>query len=1003
MRAIGLLLLLTSLPAPVAGSSLACEPDSSGAQIVRFSGTVAIQIGHVPSGALWKVEELGTDLTLSVVHAADRAASLQAVAVGSRPVRHGIAYGAARTGQLLEVRADAESSSPIGRLQLICAPDATQRMEASCIGAAGEPRSPAAARAWAAQQTPLCGATALQAAASGAYRAGQPVIAEALFAEAGALWTALGDQSRIAASLLGQAEAVWRQGRHVDGLGLARAAQLNAEQAGARYLAARAHGQSCLAQRGVGELAHGATCQLEVVDRYLQLGEASAAASALLSAAAMAREDGRRSDLAAVTTRLATLERGNLTALVRGRSLHLRAGLALDEGDLQTALSLLADAMDAFESVPSALWLAASNLQAARVHSALGAQTEAQYLARAAADGFRAIGMPEREGAAWLLLARVQAELNAPELAVEAADLAASRYREAARPQLRLASALAALSADPTAARLAQVEALVDASDEQPPRLSFDLALARARLAIDQGRGEWALARLAAMDARIPDVPRWIALLEVQAEAERSLGRAAHARARLELAMATLRHQADAIDSPVLAHMAARRLRRLAAAWIDTLAASDAGDPELVSKVGQVLLGTHPTTWLRGQAQATSASEAALLRRVLSQAMAADGQGGTDALDVAEVQRLLWQSPVGPPAVGPDAAEAWGNLRTRAAAGARVLLIGLGRKQGVSVMVDGPQASMSLIPQVPDVLAQVARLRAGAGDRMHPVHALDAAAERLSRRLLPSGVAQPPPQSLALVLDDALAGLPFALLRWPGSQLPLVATTQLSYVLPAAGADQQVGSPSRPVALAVLIAGTGARAQADRPMLPALPVAMREAGLVAAARPDWQVTTLPLTLEPLRTALESPGARVHVAGHGAVVSGIQGFSGLWSAPETDGRTSFISWIELAGRPLRASLVVLNACALGGDGGGAGEAAANFAQVVHASGVRDVVAALWPVSDSAGALWVPAFYRALDKNPADVADAVRQAQLRLRESRAFRHPYYWASLAHWGPH
>jgi CHAT domain-containing protein len=54
--------------------------------------------------------------------------------------------------------------------------------------------------------------------------------------------------------------------------------------------------------------------------------------------------------------------------------------------------------------------------------------------------------------------------------------------------------------------------------------------------------------------------------------------------------------------------------------------------------------------------------------------------------------------------------------------------------------------------------------------------------------------------------------------------------------------------------------------------------------------------------------------------------------------------------------------------------------------------------MWPVSDAAAAIWVPAFYSALTADPQhDAAEALRIAQLKLRDSRAFRHPFYWAGL------
>jgi hypothetical protein len=51
-----------------------------------------------------------------------------------------------------------------------------------------------------------------------------------------------------------------------------------------------------------------------------------------------------------------------------------------------------------------------------------------------------------------------------------------------------------------------------------------------------------------------------------------------------------------------------------------------------------------------------------------------------------------------------------------------------------------------------------------------------------------------------------------------------------------------------------------------------------------------------------------------------------------------------------------------------------------------------------MSDAASAIWVPTFYSALVVDPAhDDATALRAAQMRLRESRMFRHPFYWSGL------
>jgi CHAT domain len=120
--------------------------------------------------------------------------------------------------------------------------------------------------------------------------------------------------------------------------------------------------------------------------------------------------------------------------------------------------------------------------------------------------------------------------------------------------------------------------------------------------------------------------------------------------------------------------------------------------------------------------------------------------------------------------------------------------------------------------------------------------------------------------------------------------------------------------------------------------------------------------------------------------------------GIWLEPTGDEKIPpFLNWIDILDSGVNADLVVLNACLLG-DSGTAVNRNLSFADAVSRAGAKHVVAALWPASDAAAALWVSAFYSAITADPHhDAAQALRAAQLRLRESRAFRHPFFWAGM------
>jgi CHAT domain-containing protein len=152
------------------------------------------------------------------------------------------------------------------------------------------------------------------------------------------------------------------------------------------------------------------------------------------------------------------------------------------------------------------------------------------------------------------------------------------------------------------------------------------------------------------------------------------------------------------------------------------------------------------------------------------------------------------------------------------------------------------------------------------------------------------------------------------------------------------------------------------------------------------------------TRSTVLATLEQAGAWLHIAAHGMAQPQRIGYAGIWlEPPAAEAAPAFLSWLDVLDSGVRADLVVLDACQLG-DSGSAVSGNLSFADAVSRAGARRVVAALWPVSDAAAALWVPAFYRSLLADAGyDSALALRTAQLRLRASRAFTHPFFWAGL------
>lgn len=278
-----------------------------------------------------------------------------------------------------------------------------------------------------------------------------------------------------------------------------------------------------------------------------------------------------------------------------------------------------------------------------------------------------------------------------------------------------------------------------------------------------------------------------------------------------------------------------------------------------------------------------------------------------------------------------------------------------------------------------------------------PVADIRAAAKTLSTQLLGAIAVAQPPRHLYVLAEEPLNGVAWGALPWPGHDEPLIESTAVSLVRLPSGATLAERSSARiPQNLRVVVA-----AQTSESPLRRLAAASVEADQIRKALGDNGLhidERSHATPQALLDLLGESAAWVHVAAHGTARPERIGYAGVWlETPPRETTPAFLGWLDVLDHGVRADLVVLDACQLG-DSGSAVSGNLSFADAVSRAGARQVVAALWPVSDAASALWVPAFYRALVDDPwHDPAQALRAAQLRLRDTRAFVHPFFWAGM------
>ena len=98
--------------------------------------------------------------------------------------------------------------------------------------------------------------------------------------------------------------------------------------------------------------------------------------------------------------------------------------------------------------------------------------------------------------------------------------------------------------------------------------------------------------------------------------------------------------------------------------------------------------------------------------------------------------------------------------------------------------------------------------------------------------------------------------------------------------------------------------------------------------------------------------------------------------------------------DIISRPLRADLVTVSACYSVGERSYSGEGLVGLSWAFLRAGARNVIAALWEVTDASTELLMDKFYSELDKGSSP-AVALRSAKLSLLRDTQFRNPFYWA--------
>lgn len=175
---------------------------------------------------------------------------------------------------------------------------------------------------------------------------------------------------------------------------------------------------------------------------------------------------------------------------------------------------------------------------------------------------------------------------------------------------------------------------------------------------------------------------------------------------------------------------------------------------------------------------------------------------------------------------------------------------------------------------------------------------------------------------------------------------------------------------------------------------PALPFVEDEIDALKAVLPTEVLLNDTFTPDRLERGLETrPVSVLHIATHAR----FEGDSDAFILTH-DGRISMTTLSEYLGlfrdRDEPLELLMLSACETAA---GDERAALGLAGLAVRSGARSAIGTLWSINDSAAGVVAERFYRAAfdEDAPQTRAHALAQAQRSLIETRAYRHPAYWA--------
>jgi CHAT domain-containing protein len=189
----------------------------------------------------------------------------------------------------------------------------------------------------------------------------------------------------------------------------------------------------------------------------------------------------------------------------------------------------------------------------------------------------------------------------------------------------------------------------------------------------------------------------------------------------------------------------------------------------------------------------------------------------------------------------------------------------------------------------------------------------------------------------------------------------------------------------------------------DGVQIPRLYSSGKEADAIVSFAP-WGTSLKAVGFDANRARIVGPELSnyrvIHFATHGLINNEHPELSGIvFSLFDPQGRSQdgFLRLHDIYNLHLPADLVVLSACSTGLGKDVRGEGLIGLTRGFMYAGASGVVASLWKVDDEATAELMKLFYEGMFIRGLSPAAALREAQLKMSQQKAWQSPYYWAGF------